>query len=248
MEYFTYPMKTMSISQNYNQGNHLPHWKGALTKDYPIDDCGIDKGRDYCFAPVNMVVVKKYTDPWTNAIVLESVNKVKTPTGEYKIYMSLTHPNDDDMKKVRIGQKIAKCQAICKEGTDGNATGNHLHITVGIAPFNKIKQNSNKKYCFVGKSVKKPEEIFYIDNDFTKIKNAGSIKWKTVPRVEYYKKYTGKSVSIVDGLHSIGVDATFKHRKAIAKANGIKLYVGTAKQNSTLLKLLKEGKLIKEIK
>jgi hypothetical protein len=246
MEYFTYPMKTMSISQNYSQGNHLPHWKSALTKDYPIDDCGKDKNRDSCFAPVNMIIVKKYTDPWTNAIVLESIDKVITPIGKYKVYMTLTHPNDSDMAKIKVGQKIAKGKVICKEGTDGNATGNHLHITVGIAPFNKIKQNSNKKYCFVGKSVKKPEEIFYIDDDFTKIKNAGNIKWKIVPRVEYYKKYTGKSVSIVDGLHSIGVDATFKHRKVIAKANGIKLYVGTAKQNSTLLKLLKEGKLKKE--
>ena len=245
MEYFTYPMKTMSISQNYSQGNHLPHWKGALTKDYPIDDCGIDKGRDNCIAPVNMVVVKKYTDPWTNAIVLESLEKVITPIGRYKVYMTLTHLNNSDMAKIKVGQKIAKHKAICKEGTDGNATGNHLHITVGIAPFNKIKQNSNKKYCFVGKSVKKPEEIFYIDNDFTKIKNSGNIKWKIVPRVEYYKKYTGKSVSIVDALKSIKVDSSFSNRKKIANANGIKLYLGTAKQNNELLKLLIKGELKK---
>ena len=245
MEYFTYPMKTMSISQNYSQGNHLPHWKGALTKDYPIDDCGIDKGRDNCIAPVNMVVVKKYTDPWTNAIVLESLEKVITPIGKYKVYMTLTHLNNSDMAKIKVGQKIAKHKAICKEGTDGNATGNHLHITVGIAPFNKIKQNSNKKYCFVGKSVKKPEEIFYIDNDFTKIKNSGNIKWKIVPRVEYYKKYTGKSVSIVDALKSIKVDSSFSNRKKIANANGIKLYLGTAKQNNELLKLLIKGELKK---
>lgn len=246
MEYFTYPMKTMCISQNYNQGNHLPHWKGVITKDYPIDDCGIDKGRDSCIAPANMVVVKKYTYPWTNAIVLESIDKVITPIGQYKVYMTLTHPNDSDMAKIKVGQKIAKHKAICKEGTDGNATGNHLHITVGIAPFNKIKKNGNKKYCFIGKSVKKPEEIFYIDNDFTKIKNAGSIKWKTLPKVEYYKKYTGKSVSIVDALKSIKVDSSFKHRQAMAKANGIKAYIGLASQNKKMLDLLKNGRLIKE--
>ena len=245
MESFTYPMKTMTITQNYSQGNHLAHWKGANIKDYPIDDAGIDKGRDYCFAPVNMVVVKKYIDPWTNAIVLESVDKVKTPIGEYKVYMSLTHPNDDDMKKIRIGQKIAKGKAICREGTDGQASGNHLHITVGIAPFNAIKKNNKNKYCFVGKSVKKPEEIFYIDTDFTKIKNSGTLKWKILPKIEYFKKYTGKSTSIVDALKSIKVDSSFSYRKRIAKVNGISAFVGLPSQNRKMLELLKKGILIK---
>ena len=64
--------------------------------------------------------------------------------------------------------------------------------------------------------------------------------------VSYYKKCASKYNSIVDALKSIKVDSSFSHRKKIAKANGIKLYLGTAKQNSTLLKLLKEGKLKKE--
>lgn len=65
------------------------------------------------------------------------------------------------------------------------------------------------------------------------------------PKIEYYKKYTGKSVSIVDALKSIKVDSSFSYRKKIAKANNIKNYVGLPSQNSKMLKLLKEGKLIK---
>ncbi len=61
----------------------------------------------------------------------------------------------------------------------------------------------------------------------------------------YYKKYTGKSTSLVDALASIGVDSSFSNRKKIAKANSITNYSGTAPQNTKLLDLLKSGKLIK---
>lgn len=65
------------------------------------------------------------------------------------------------------------------------------------------------------------------------------------PSVKYYAKYTGKSGSIVDALRSIGADSSFNNRRAIAKANNIKGYIGTAKQNTLMLSLLKQGRLIK---
>ena len=61
----------------------------------------------------------------------------------------------------------------------------------------------------------------------------------------YFKKYTGKSISISDALKSLGYVSSYAYRKKIAAANGIKYYVGTAKQNTTMLNLLKQGKLIK---
>ncbi len=59
----------------------------------------------------------------------------------------------------------------------------------------------------------------------------------------YYKKFS--SSSIVDGLKSINVDSSFSNRRKIAKVNGISTYIGTAKQNATLLYLAKQGKLKK---
>ena len=53
--------------------------------------------------------------------------------------------------------------------------------------------------------------------------------------------YTG--VSIVDALKSIGVDSSFTNRKRLAVLNGISNYSGTPGQNTTLLNLLKQGKL-----
>lgn len=61
----------------------------------------------------------------------------------------------------------------------------------------------------------------------------------------YFPKYSGKSVSIVDGLSSIGAASSFNYRKKIAAANNIQNYEGTAKQNTTMLVLLKSGQLIK---
>ena len=64
-------------------------------------------------------------------------------------------------------------------------------------------------------------------------------------KTKYFKKYTGKSNSIVDALDSIGENSAYLYRKKIAKANGIKDYEGTPEQNTKMLKLLKQGKLIK---
>jgi hypothetical protein len=65
------------------------------------------------------------------------------------------------------------------------------------------------------------------------------------PAKTYFKKYTGKSSSLVDALKTIGVNNSYDYRKKIAIANGIKDYKGSATQNTELLKLLKKGKLIK---
>ena len=81
-------------------------------------------------------------------------------------------------------------------------------------------------------------QISRVDNKVTK----GQKKDK----VQYYssiKSYKGNS--FVDALKKRGVNSSMSFRKKIAKANGIKNYTGTAKQNSKLLKLMKKGKLIK---
>ncbi len=65
------------------------------------------------------------------------------------------------------------------------------------------------------------------------------------PSVSYFTKYTGTSGSIVTALKTIGADSSFSYRAKIAKANGIKGYIGTASQNTNLVTLLKQGKLVK---
>lgn len=68
---------------------------------------------------------------------------------------------------------------------------------------------------------------------------------KPVVKVNYYPRYNGTTGSIVTALNSLKIGSSFNNRKKIAAANDIKLYIGTAAQNTRLLNLLKQGKLIK---
>lgn len=73
----------------------------------------------------------------------------------------------------------------------------------------------------------------------------GAKATKKTTSVQYFKKCTYKGSSITDALASIGAESSKAYRTKIAKANGISGYTGTYEQNVKLLKLLKQGKLIK---
>ena len=64
--------------------------------------------------------------------------------------------------------------------------------------------------------------------------------------IVYFKKYTGKKEGIVAILDDKGYDSSLASREKIAKLNGIKDYKGTAEQNTKMVKLIREGKLIKK--
>ena len=65
----------------------------------------------------------------------------------------------------------------------------------------------------------------------------------------YYPKYTGTDHRIDKVFETIGVPGTYRgkwnKRKPIATANGIKNYIGSGTQNAKLMKLAKQGKLLK---
>lgn len=61
----------------------------------------------------------------------------------------------------------------------------------------------------------------------------------------YFAKCDSKYTSLVDALRSIGAKSDLTYRKVIAKENNVSGYIGTAKQNTNMLYLLKNGKLIK---
>lgn len=87
----------------------------------------------------------------------------------------------------------------------------------------------------------------YIDSVCKIIESNNLTKYDVISKKKnkYYKKCTINTVSLVDALKSIGVDNSFSFRKQIAITNGITNYRGTAEQNLKLLKLLKDGKLLK---
>lgn len=62
---------------------------------------------------------------------------------------------------------------------------------------------------------------------------------------KYFPAYTGSAASIAPALKQMGVDSSYAYRCKIAAANNFTGYRGTAAQNTQMLKLLKQGKLIK---
>ena len=81
----------------------------------------------------------------------------------------------------------------------------------------------------------------YVDLDicYAKVTSSGTVQSTTA----YYPRYTGTSASIVTALNAVGANSSYAVRKLIARENGIAGYVGSAKQNTQMLQLLKSGKL-----
>ncbi len=63
--------------------------------------------------------------------------------------------------------------------------------------------------------------------------------------VTYYPKFTGSTNSIVEALNALNVPSDVNHRRKIYNANFTDNYTMSAKQNTAMLILLKQGILIK---
>lgn len=157
-------------------------------------------------------------------------NKGSAGTESYGNYVQIQHSNGYttlyahlDSVSVKVGQTVKKGQRIGYMGNTGNSYGAHTHFEVrkGVAYSTLINPTD------------------YLNKDLP------GMTPKPTPTTSYYKKCASKYSSLVDALKSIGVNSSFSNRSKIAKVNGIKVYIGTAKQNTQLLNLLKQGKLKK---
>ena len=185
MEYAIYPFLEIRITQRHDEGNHLAHWKPF--KDYsdkPWDEASTDGGRSY-FVPQNdyRIVEKSGSQTGGYNVRLETVNKVKIPYQEDSVILelTLTHLNYDDYSKLHEGQILKKNEKAIREGTSGQATGNHLHITANIGRYHGLKKNSNGKWVFVYDKSLTPPEAFYIDKKINKIIDSKGYTFQEVP-------------------------------------------------------------------
>lgn len=184
MNYLIYPLKIMNLTQSYNEGKrHRSHYLG-WPKDYPIDDnCGDSKKDGYFYCPCDEMVVKKIYGvgkPAGNTIWLESTTKVITPTFNDYVTIMVVHPDDLDFKNISVGKKYRKFRRIIKEGKDGYATGYHFHIAVGRGKMKGTGMKKNSLGTWVINTTKggvKPEDAFWIDSQFTTVKNDRKIKF-----------------------------------------------------------------------
>lgn len=210
-------MRTMRITQSYNGTvSHKPHWYGSKDyADYPIDIAGNDGGQDIYYATVDMKVtaIKGIGSSMTNTIWLVATSKCKTPSGELTPFIALTHWNDNDpyIKGNSVGSIVKAGEPICQEGVDG-ATANHLHMVCGNADRgcgDGLIQNSNGKWVSNGYCMK-PEQIMYIDKEFTYVADSSDIRFEDKPiekdflpdRGYYTEGDSDDNVSLIDDFYS----------------------------------------------
>ena len=184
--YLIYPTKEMRITQSYKGSySHSGNYNGKPA-DYPIDEACSGTGRDYMYCPCDSMVVKRIYGVGgggTNTIWLESTEKVVMPCGTDYVTIMVIHPMDDDLSKLKVGQVFKRGEKMFREGTDGNATGNHFHMSVGKGKYrNGWTQNTKGKWVIdTASGAITPEQAFYIDKEFTKVSNKASLSFKELP-------------------------------------------------------------------
>ncbi len=213
---------------------------------------------------------KKNTDHNTKGLdTYGNYIKIKQEDGKTALYAHLKYGSIT----VKKGDEITKGTVLGTMGETGNAYGKHLHLEIKnlngnenpiITLNEKIENpvindvteteeaieidNANEiDKIEENKSEEKTEEIEKKEENIPAISNEQIItpKENTSKKEEYLSNKTYKNNSLVDALKMINVNSSFDNRKIIAYKNGIKNYHGTAKENLTLLNLLKNGNLKK---
>lgn len=196
-EYLTYPFKTMGISQDHNGSYSHAKYSEGKPADYPVDETGADRGSDWMYAPVDLKVMKIYgrgIPEKPNTVWLQTTKKVITPIGFHFVCGRITHMSDADLKGLKVGHVFRAKSKMFREGTDGNVTGRHLHMTWGTGKFKDSGWRKNNRGAFVlttTGSNRKLEKLFFMDPNFTtRIRMSQGLKFKKKPTVRtmYVKK------------------------------------------------------------
>ena len=143
-----------------------------------------------------------------------------------------------NFKNIKVGE------ILWTNGHVGIYMGSGLALEATSAWKSKVQitavKNIGTKEGYKARTWKKHGKLKYIDYS-----TSTSTTTSTTTKVTYYPKCSSSHTSLVDALNSIKVDSSYANRTKIAAKNGIKSYRGNATQNTKLLDLLKDGKLIK---
>ncbi|MBE6140745.1 MAG: peptidoglycan-binding protein [Firmicutes bacterium] len=181
-----YPSEIMNISISYEAGYHRRHWDGDLDyKDYPIDEKYEDTSNNgYFIAPFDCQVVKKYIKEGTsNGLWLTSLEPVETPSGIDFVTIMIGHISQDELNQINIGKTYKQFEKIVREDNSGNTTGYHHHISVGLGKLlgkGWIKNNLGYWVLTTTNGTKKPEEIFYINEQITRVVNTQGLNFEII--------------------------------------------------------------------
>ncbi|MBQ7296367.1 MAG: SH3 domain-containing protein [Clostridia bacterium] len=230
--YLIYPCKIMRITQSYSgKTSHKPHTVGSL-KDYPIDEGCADMGRCYIYCPCDKMKVKRIYGvgtKGTNTLWLESTDKVSFADGTRDFFtMLITHPDDSDLAKIKVGDIYARYEPICREGKDG-ASAYHFHISCGKGKMTGngwVKNTKGKWVLTTSNGAFRPQQLFYIDPDFTKVISSASLKFKPLP-----ESYTAGYYKVNTAVLNVRSGAGTGYKKTGTLLKGKKLSITQIKGN-----------------
>ncbi len=171
MEKPIFPSKYMRITQGYDEGTHK--------SSFAIDNADKDSGISDIYAPFTGIIKKIYQND-ANEVWLESLEKVEYPDGT-KDYMTILFAHNNDVSNLFVGKKINQNEAFYKEGTKGNASGNHCHIECGQGKFNGTGWHKNAAGYYSINNSKRPEECLWLD-DSIKILDSHNYSWKRIEK------------------------------------------------------------------
>ena len=160
-------MRVINITQGVNgQYSH----QGT----YAIDNAGKDACIDDVVAPCTMTIKYKDSAKNGNAVFAQSVDKVQFADGtiDYATFMFI---HCDDTSHLRVGQTIKQSEVFYREGTAGQAIGNHCHIEVAKGQYTKPYVKNAQGRFMLPQSVH-PASAFFIDGCI--VKNGCDYVWK----------------------------------------------------------------------
>lgn len=188
-EYAIYPMRVIRFSSLYNSRGHIPCSKGK-PNDYPTDLTGASPTDRMWMVNTlgsDLKVLRRYNKA-SHAMWLRTVDRVYIPCQKNPVYlyMMIEHQDLSEMKAVNAVYKQG--DKIVREGSNGRATGPHLHVSFGYStkPIDHIgtgwRCNSRGAYVLYIPGVKnvKINDALYI-NDTISIKD-NRVKFKTAPK------------------------------------------------------------------
>ena len=170
MEKPIFPSNYMRITQGYMEGSH---------KDsYAIDNADKDSGISNVYAPFTGIIKKIYSND-ANEVWLESEDIVEYPDGT-KDYMTIMFAHANDIQNLFVGKRIRQKEVFYKEGTKGNATGNHYHMECGKGKFTGNGWHKNNAGYWSINNGKRPEECLWIDETINILDNH-NYSFKKIP-------------------------------------------------------------------
>lgn len=169
----------MRITNGYRDNNH------AKNIDFPFDEACESTDRSWIYCPCDEMEIKRIYTGGVNTIWLTSTTEVDMPSGKGIFTMMVMHPEDDDLSSISEGQTFLRGEKMFREGKDGRASGNHFHISLGKG--SKIGngwvegRNGAFNITTTGGAIK-AEDVFYLDDSFTSIKNSKGIFLAKLPK------------------------------------------------------------------